>query len=72
MKVVFFFNWSIFAIKVLPTGSEELAGETDYSRPPFDGELASITLWPETDKIFGHGYEVNSRILLPFLIEHFL
>lgn len=26
-------------------------------RRPFEGELASATLWPEVDKIFGHGYE---------------
>ncbi|KAI0699397.1 WD40 repeat-like protein [Cytidiella melzeri] len=27
------------------------------SRRPFEGELAAFTLWPETDKVFGHGYE---------------
>jgi elongator complex protein 2 len=26
-------------------------------RRPFEGELAAMTLWPETEKIFGHGYE---------------
>ncbi|KAJ3785109.1 quinon protein alcohol dehydrogenase-like superfamily [Lentinula aff. detonsa] len=26
-------------------------------RRPFDGELSSVTLWPEVEKIFGHGYE---------------
>ncbi|KLO16343.1 WD40 repeat-like protein [Schizopora paradoxa] len=27
-------------------------------RPPFEGELAMTTLWPEVEKIFGHGYEL--------------
>ncbi|KAJ3764130.1 WD40-repeat-containing domain protein [Lentinula raphanica] len=27
------------------------------SRRPYDGELASVTIWPEVEKIFGHGYE---------------
>jgi len=36
-------------------------GESDMlSRPPFEGELAATTLWPETEKIFGHGYESMS------------
>ncbi|KAH9943104.1 WD40 repeat-like protein [Epithele typhae] len=26
-------------------------------RRPFEGELAAATLWPETEKVFGHGYE---------------
>ena len=29
-------------------------------RRPFESELAAATLWPETEKVFGHGYEVRS------------
>ncbi|TFK28799.1 elongator complex protein 2 [Coprinopsis marcescibilis] len=38
--------------------SQALAvGELDWSRRAYDGELASSTLWPEVEKVFGHGYE---------------
>ncbi|KAF7313748.1 hypothetical protein HMN09_00531900 [Mycena chlorophos] len=33
------------------------AGPSQTARLPFEGELAATTLWPETEKIFGHGYE---------------
>lgn len=30
---------------------------TRLGRRPFEGELAATTLWPEVEKVFGHGYE---------------
>ncbi|KZP32865.1 WD40 repeat-like protein [Athelia psychrophila] len=36
---------------------QELSGAV---RRPFEGELASVTLWPEVEKVFGHGYESMS------------
>ncbi|KAJ3555141.1 hypothetical protein NM688_g2736 [Phlebia brevispora] len=34
-------------------------------RRPFEGELAALTLWPETEKVFGHGYELISLAVSP-------
>ncbi|PFH51457.1 hypothetical protein AMATHDRAFT_142786 [Amanita thiersii Skay4041] len=31
---------------------------SDYSRRPFESELAGTTLWLEIEKVFGHGYEL--------------
>ncbi|CAE6462544.1 unnamed protein product, partial [Rhizoctonia solani] len=35
------------------------------TRPPFDSELATTTLWPETEKLFGHGYELYTLAVSP-------
>lgn len=42
-----------------PDAGGENASLDNLTRVPFEGELASRTLWPESEKIFGHGYEVS-------------
>jgi len=40
-----------------------------HRRPPLEPELGALTLWPESEKVFGHGYEV---LINPLFILHFI
>lgn len=31
----------------------------DMAHPPFEESLSRYTLWPETEKLYGHGYEIS-------------
>ncbi|KAF7301320.1 hypothetical protein MIND_00697100 [Mycena indigotica] len=44
------------------------SGSSNISRAPFEGELAATTLWPEIEKVFGHGYEVLSSFSSAFFV----
>ncbi|KAI5124733.1 hypothetical protein M0805_005368 [Coniferiporia weirii] len=58
------------AASVPPLGlsNKALSGESHFPLPnasmvqrrPFEGELAISTLWPEVEKVFGHGYELHA------------
>lgn len=37
-----------------------IIGTQDLSRLPVEDDLARYTLWPESEKLYGHGYEISA------------
>ncbi|KAA8913153.1 WD40-repeat-containing domain protein [Sphaerosporella brunnea] len=47
----------------------ENSGKTEYrlpeDTPPLENDLARHTLWPEMEKLYGHGYEISALAAAP-------
>ncbi|KNE58529.1 hypothetical protein AMAG_04096 [Allomyces macrogynus ATCC 38327] len=61
-------NKAVATTTTTADATDATAAPTDFTAPPLEERLLQDTLWPETEKLYGHAFEITAVAATPTLI----